>query len=488
MLEQGGEVQIVKGEYESWRVLFSDATITYYSTGTLYSTKSASEDPSVFDAWSFVDNLAGSSYALPSKDYLVGFDETGKGELFGHTVLAGALFPADLFSDVDTVIGSADTKKKHTYEYWDELFFQFDHLKVEGLSFQYETIPPWVVDRYNLNKIMDVSYQRLLNIFLRQVEMTKARIVIDDYGIGPTLQRYLNFLEKKGAEIVVVNDAESKYLAAKLASLVAKRYSQRSLQAIRKNPEYMIDGKGIGSGNAGDNKTIHWIDAWKKSGKDWPWFVKRSFKTIRELDGRKRINKLSPPINEKLLSKEYIDNFDKGKLSIQSLSLVCPNCGAILKSIRIAFIRENGRDVTRLQCHGDESCSREIIDAGPTLRYYCGFVLPDTNAISRKLLGRDLTRSRIFENYTLVLSPVVRYESDQMRGANQEFDNLRRFANMGRISLLSPDMIKDLKTLDNTERDEMIIQDCLDYNAIYLTADKKAGSFAIGKEIFTIMA
>jgi len=44
------------------------------------------------------------------------------------------------------------------------------------------------VDKYNINKIMDISYQRILYIFLRKVEIKRCRIILDDYGIGLTLK------------------------------------------------------------------------------------------------------------------------------------------------------------------------------------------------------------------------------------------------------------------------------------------------------------
>ncbi len=483
-LKNGGSEKEVKGEYEAWRISFSDITVTCYSTGTLYSTESASKDPAITEAWNFIEGLTGPKYTKPSKELLIGFDETGKGELFGHTVLAGAIFPSELFSKIDRVIGTADTKKKHVYGYWDELFQKFDHLKNKGLGFNIETIPPWVIDRYNINKIMDITYQRQLNTFYRDVDMSNARIVIDNYSVGPTLMRFLNMLENQGSEIIVTSDAESSYLEAKLASLLAKRHSQRSLEAIRNNPEFQINGINIGSGNAGDEKTKTWLEAWKKSGQEWPWFVKRSFKTILALDGKPKMKKKRPPLNESLLSKEFIENFNKGELSIQSLSVVCPHCGTIMKSIQLIFLEEAERPISRLICC--EGCKGEIVDAGSTLRYYCGFVIPDNNALSRKIIGRDLTRSRIFNNFTIVLSPVVRYESDGMRGVRQELEKLRKFSNMGRVTLMSPGNLDGIKYLNNTERDERIMQDCIRYNGIFLTADKTAATYAIGKGIFTI--
>jgi len=47
LLENSGIKEKVKAPYEVWRIRFSDATVTYYEKGTLYSTPSNSRDPAV---------------------------------------------------------------------------------------------------------------------------------------------------------------------------------------------------------------------------------------------------------------------------------------------------------------------------------------------------------------------------------------------------------------------------------------------------------
>ena len=187
LLEHGGVEKEVKNVNEGWRIRFSDSTFIYYKKGTLYSTPSNSNDPSVLEAWKYVDSLIGSAYVLPTKEFLIGLDETGKGEVIGHTVLTGVFFPKEIFSEVDLLTGPADTKRRHKFEYWDELFKKLDSFRVSGLDFLIEKIPPWHVDKYNLNKIMDIVYQRILSIFFRKTQIEKCRIVLDNYGIGNIL-------------------------------------------------------------------------------------------------------------------------------------------------------------------------------------------------------------------------------------------------------------------------------------------------------------
>ncbi|MCL0071791.1 hypothetical protein M1N51_01090, partial [Peptococcaceae bacterium] len=356
----------------------------------------------------------------------------------------------------------------------------------KDFDFIYKEIPPWHVDRYNLNKIMDVSYQQILSIFLRKIEVSQCRIVLDDYRIGDTLKRFLNFLEKQGAEIIVSQNSEDEYLEAKVASLISKRQREAVIRAINENPDFQIDGLSVGSGNAGDPKTDAWLKAWWQKHKSWPWFVKRSFRNVRRIEGKtEKVKKILPPIDEKLLSKEFLEAFNKGKLSIQSLSLVCPYCGAILKSIKFAVFKRNGRE-SRIKCVNKE-CGRIIENVGITLRYYCGYVLPDSSAIQRNVISKDLKSSGFFENFTVILSPIVRKECDGTPRGKKEFEELARFDSMGRMRLKSPGKIEDIsKELSRNERDERIIEDCIRNNAILVTGDKSMQAFASGKNVFTI--
>jgi len=487
LFKNGGEEREARSPHEAWRVRFSDSTFTYYKSGTLYSTPSNSRDPAVFNAWQYIDSLVGSAYVLPSKDFLIGLDETGKGEVIGHTVLTGVIFSEEIFKEIDSLVGPADTKNRHSFEYWDGIFRKLDSLRARGLDFVYEKIPPWHVDKYNLNKIMDVSYQRILSIFVRKIEIGRCRIVLDDYGIGPILKRFLNFLEQQGAEIIIEKNSEDKYLEAKTASLISKRLREAVIKAINESSEYKIDGISIGSGNAGDPKTDAWLRAWWGKHKSWPWFVKRSFKNVRAIEGKtEEIRKILPPIDERLLSKEFLDEFSKGKFSIESLSLICPFCGSVLKSVEFAVFERNGRKVSGIKCV-NKDCGKMIENAGITLRYYCGYILPDSNAIQRNVISHDLKSSRFFENFTVILSPIVRKECDGTPRGKKEFEELARFYSIGRIRMESVGKIEDVPDeLNSEERDERIINDCVEYNAILLTGDKSMQAFVSGKNVFTI--
>jgi ribonuclease HIII len=128
LIQQGGvEDKDIKSEHEVWRVKFSDATLTYYKSGTLFCTTSS--DPSIKGVWELISSRAESRFVPPNKDFLIGLDETGKGEILGHTILVGAIFPKAIFNEVERLVGVADTKKKSSTAYWNGVLKRLDLMK-----------------------------------------------------------------------------------------------------------------------------------------------------------------------------------------------------------------------------------------------------------------------------------------------------------------------------------------------------------------------
>lgn len=478
LINDGGIEKTVKSLHEIWRIKFYDATFTYYNTGKLHCTDS--NDDILIKAHNYIYSLLGSQFITSNRKYLVGFDETGKGEVIGHTVLAGVVLPNELYSEFEMQVGVADTKNKHQVKYWDDIFKKLDSYTNKGFNFIIHKIPPWQIDKYNINKLLDISYQRILNLLLNNINISDVRVVIDDYGSGFHLNKYLKALENAGADIVKKHKADENYLESKVASIIAKREQQKIIEAINNNPDFKLTGNNIGSGNAGDTITLNWLKEWKKTGKEWPWFVKRSFKTIRELDGiKEETKKINPPIDEKMLSKEFRERFENGKLNITSLSIICPNCGTTSNMIKL-IIKDNKTIPLCL------SCNKEIINLQLTLQYYCSRILPDNSAIGRCFISKDLETSKFFENFTFLFHPVVKYESDRAKGTKKEIEKIGKFAAMGRIRFEEINSVIDLKNIGNTERDDLILDGAKQNNAIILTSDNHMKGVAQSKKIFTI--
>jgi ribonuclease HII len=467
LANNGVEDKNVKGIGEKWRVRLEKSVFTYYDKGTLFCNKASIEDIEK------ISKIIGEKIGTTEKHFLIGLDETGKGEVLGHCILAGVLFPSSLLKEIDYILGSSDTKKRRTTQYWNGLFLELDRMKRKGLIFLIEKIPPWHVDKYNVNKIMDVVYQRILSQLMREVKPKDCRIVLDDYGIGSNLLKYLDFLESQGAEIKVEIKADEKYAEVRLASVVAKREKEKVMEAINKT--YAINGYSVGSGNANDPVTLKWIERWKETGKPWPWFVKQSFKPIG-----KPVKKMEPPIRHDLLSQDSKILFDEGKLSIESLNILCPHCGNILKSCKITPSEEGGL-VGRCP---NEDCNKIISNLNTTLLYYCGYIVPDSSVILAGVISMDLDTKRFFDGFTFVLLPEVRKECDSP-GGKKEFEKLGNFASIGRINLIDFDT-KKINYNGSLPKDEIIVNVAKKINAIIYTRDRGMYGTAISKNIFCL--
>lgn len=284
LVEMGGQEERVTGAHESWRVRQSDAKWTYYTTGTLYVTDS--DDPALLEAQRQIDRLAGARFVEPSREFLVGLDETGKGEIFGSIVLAAVTIPGTLFRQIEEVIGVADTKVRHSVRFWESLFGRIDFYRPQGLEWCTARIPPEELDTASVNRLLDREYQKLLEGVIGRIGARSVRVVVDDYGVGSGLDRSLRQIAAGGTEVVRVTRADDRYLECRLASLVAKREQQSALDAIRRDKRFQMEGQELGSGNPGDPKTLAWLRAWHDSGRPWPAFVKQSFRTIQEIEGR----------------------------------------------------------------------------------------------------------------------------------------------------------------------------------------------------------
>lgn len=456
-------------QYELWRIRIDKVLFILYNSGKL--TLNKPNEVEVIEIKEMIDKIVDSKFKSTNKSILLGFDETGKGEVLGHIILAGVKFPSSLKEEIEDIVGAADTKNKRSLQYWDQLYQSIDNLKPSGLDFITERIPPSHADKFNLNKIMDVVYQRIISALVRNVtDIKSCSIVIDDYGIGNNLEMFLHSLDKMGSVIIVEEKADDNYLEAKLASIIAKRERERLMNNIAKKYG------DIGSGNAGDLVTKKWLEEWKKSGKPWPWFVKQSFKTVRELDGKKEPIKEDPPIRHTLLSKDSLDAFNQGRLSVSSLSIVCPYCNNIARSIILATKQQQlGYEIRCIKC------KHIIDDINTTLLYYNGYILPDSNAIIEHIISNDLGNSKLFENFTFLLHPKVREECDKGRG-KRELEAIADYASIGVIELKELDVdIDDTKT-----NDELIVNAAKDSNAILLGRDKTVYAHALSKGIFVI--
>jgi ribonuclease HII len=292
------ESAVTLGASEVWRVKLSDATFTLYKNGTLYVSGSASVGAAVEDACAYLDTVLPRRFVPSDRVIWIGLDESGKGELVGHLTLACALVPGILAPDVQRLVELAETKRKRSDGYYERLFTLLDGFGPRGLDFVIEKVPPREIDRYNLNRLLDVTYQRILSTLLDRADPKDCRIVVDNYGVGPKLDGYLRDIERRGAEVIVEAGADDRYLEARVASVLARRERENELHAINSNEEFHVNGLSVGAGSSSSAQTLAWLAAWKKTGKEWPKFIRRSYRPVYRLDGTGPPNKEDPPLQK----------------------------------------------------------------------------------------------------------------------------------------------------------------------------------------------
>lgn len=464
----------LKNQYEAWRVRYAGSVFTAFLTGALYC--NGGDAPELEFLYGRISELTGQSLAPPSRRILVGLDETGKGEVLGHAALAAVKVKADVLAVVDRIVGSVDTKARKEFGFWDRLIQEFDGLRGRGVEYHVETIPPWDLDRYNTNKILDVVYQRVLGRVLDGENIAECCVTIDDYGIGANLERYLESLGSAGASIRVEAKADEKYPEVRAASVIAKWKRELAMEGIRRR--FSSRERPMGSGNAGDPITKKWLESWKASGKPWPWFVKISFRNIRELDGLvDAVKKSDPPIRHELLSADSATSFKEGRLSTGTLSIVCPTCGSTASAAKLVPAGGEGGLVGRCI-----SCNEVIRELDTTLRYYSGAILPDSSVVMTGALSLDLERMGFFGGFTVLLASVVSKETDQP-GGRKELGRLGDFAAMGRIWMSA---VSTEVPVDPTTRDEVVIRAAKEYDAILVTRDSGMYGNAIAQHVFTL--
>lgn len=250
------------------RIRLPYSVFTFYNNGTIYSTPS--DDPKLFDVWKKIDEIINGRFKKPSQDFLIGLDETGKGEVIGPIILTGVIFHKDDFEMIDYIIGTADTKKKHSLDYWNKLFN--DLSKVKSIFYKFSEISPDEIDKNNINRLMDLKYRELITSLLEKVEIERTRIVIDDYGLGESLKAFLHSLK---AEVIISTNSEDFYLETKLASVISKYIREIKIQELRE--KYIIEELNFGSGNLDDPTTKSWLEKWKKEKGEYPEIVRKSF-------------------------------------------------------------------------------------------------------------------------------------------------------------------------------------------------------------------
>ncbi len=204
---------------------------------------------------------------------ICGIDEAGRGSVLGPLVIAGVNIKNNDIKKLEE-IGVRDskalTRKKRG--------FLFD--KILDIS---EFVCIYKIDCKTIDENV---YQRKLNkleggIMSTIIKYLEADVAYVD-SCDVNINRYTNYLKsnldlKNNTSVIAMHKADRINPAVSAASIIAKVTRDREIQILEENFQ------NIGSGYPSDKKTMYFIHNWIKEYKEFPNFVRKSWKPVREI-------------------------------------------------------------------------------------------------------------------------------------------------------------------------------------------------------------
>lgn len=204
---------------------------------------------------------------------ICGIDEAGRGSVIGPLVIAGInIKNSDIkkLEEIGVRDSKALTRKKR--------IFLFD--QILNIS---EFICIYKIDCKTIDKNV---YQRQLNkleggVMSRIIKYLAADIAYVD-SCDVNITKYTSYLKsnldfKNNTSIIAMHKADRINPAVSAASIIAKVTRDREIQILEESFQ------NIGSGYPSDKKTMSFINNWIKEYKEFPDFVRKSWRPIREI-------------------------------------------------------------------------------------------------------------------------------------------------------------------------------------------------------------
>lgn len=213
---------------------------------------------------------------MENKVLYIGVDEAGRGPVIGDMVVAGVLVDRSVLGDLVRE-GLADSKKmksgKRRRLYWRAIS--------SGIAAVTVYIPPWRIDRENINDAEEQVIEEILRILGALVEskgVERVIVVVDEVkGRSARIKaKTVEVLKSIPGEFIMEEKADAKYPPVSLASVVAKVSRDTSLIPLQR-----LVG-GFGSGYPLDPETRKWIVE-TYAQKITPLFIRRTWRDLKEL-------------------------------------------------------------------------------------------------------------------------------------------------------------------------------------------------------------
>ena len=204
---------------------------------------------------------------------ICGIDEAGRGSVIGPLVIVGISVKNINIKKLEE-IGVRDAEV-------------LTRLKRNSLFYKILDISEFVcIYKVDCKTIDENVYQRKLNKLEGEIMSTIIKHLAADIAYVDScdvnINRYTNYLKsnldlKNNTSIIAMHKADRINPAVSAASIIAKVIRDREIQMLEENFQ------NIGSGYPSDKKTMYFINSWIKEYKEFPDFVRKSWKPIREI-------------------------------------------------------------------------------------------------------------------------------------------------------------------------------------------------------------
>ncbi|MEM1618640.1 MAG: ribonuclease HII [Desulfurococcaceae archaeon] len=213
-----------------------------------------------------------------SDKVLIGVDEAGRGPLIGDMVIVAVAIPQYMENTLLNE-GVRDSKtlnpeKRRRLSYF---LLGSDLLSVAVY------VPPWRIDESNLNDVEARYIGKALGMLsrvLNKLQPSEVHVYVDEVkGRSEMIKKHVAsmFRACERLNVRVEPDADAKYTAVSVASILAKVFRDSSLTPLRR-----IFGD-FGSGYASDSRTISWVSSYYASRREPPVFIRRTWRTLRNI-------------------------------------------------------------------------------------------------------------------------------------------------------------------------------------------------------------
>lgn len=207
---------------------------------------------------------------------VAGLDDAGRGSVIGPLVIAGVLFTSDKVDRLaglgvkDSKLLSSSRRSKLAKE-------------IRELAVKVEIIEtsPQEIDRivfegkklFKLNWLEAKVMAEIINVLQPEIAYVDASDVFPE-RFKKTIEGMLNVQ----SNIISEHNADLRWLPVSAASILAKTHRDYAVDNIRRS------FGDFGSGYPSDPRTVKFLEDWMKKNREYPPFVRKSWKTIKKLN------------------------------------------------------------------------------------------------------------------------------------------------------------------------------------------------------------